>query len=87
MNHHQQPHTGNHEPTTPQQAYAQDMEASFYAINRTLTDDETAAVFRHTLSIVQRALDGAAEHDLISAEQRNKLHVLLEGMRAAPGLL
>jgi hypothetical protein len=88
MNHQQQPtSTGETEPSNPQQAIAQDMETSFYAINRTLTDDETAKVFTHTLGIVQRALEGATAHDIISEEQRTELGVLLEGMRAAPGLL
>jgi hypothetical protein len=44
-------------------------------------------VFTHTLGIVQRALGGATEHGIISEEQRTELGVLLEGMRAAPGLL
>jgi hypothetical protein len=85
--------TSPHQPTTgpenpsPQQAIAEDMEISFRAINRTLTDDETARVFTHTLGIVQRALEGAAAQDLISEEQHADLNVLLEGMKAAPGLL
>jgi hypothetical protein len=86
--------TNTHQPNnrgqgdlSPQQAIAEDMEVSFHAIGRTLTDDETARAFTHTLGIVQRALEGATEHGIISEEQRTQLSVLLEGMRAAPGLL
>jgi hypothetical protein len=87
INHHQQPHTSNDHPISPQQAVAQDVEAGFYPIGRTLTDEETALVYRRTLDIVQHVLEGATEHDIISEEQRTELNVLLEGMKAAPGLL
>jgi hypothetical protein len=86
--------TSPHQPSSdelgnlsPQQAIAEDMEVGFHAIGRTLTDDETARVFTHTLGIVQQALGGATEHGIISEEQRSQLNVWLEGMRAAPGLL
>jgi hypothetical protein len=82
-----QPSTGGPDASSPQQAIAEDMEVGFRAIDRTLTDDETALVFRHTLGIVQQALEGATEHDIINDEQRGDLNVLLEGMKAAPGLL
>lgn len=82
-----QPSGGGPGNLSPQQAIAEDMETGFNTIDRTLTDDETAKVFTHTLGIVQQALKGATEHDIISEEQRSDLHVLLEGMKAAPGLL
>ncbi|MFJ7297595.1 hypothetical protein [Streptomyces collinus] len=84
---HKPPHTGSHEPIDPHQAIAQDVEARFYPIRRTLTDDETALIYRRTLDIVQHTLEGAKETSIISEEQRNKLHVLFEGMKAAPDLL
>jgi hypothetical protein len=83
----QPPSTSSDHPIDPRQTIAQDMEASFYAIGRTLTDEETAKVFRRTLDIVQHTLKGTAEHDIISEEQRTELHVLFEGMKAAPDLL
>jgi hypothetical protein len=83
----QPPGTSNHQPISPQQAIAQDVEARFYPIGRTLTDDETALIYRRTLDIVQHTLEGAKETNIISEEQRSKLHILFEGMKAAPDLL
>jgi hypothetical protein len=82
-----QPNSGGPDSSSPQQAIAEDMEVSFHTIGRTLTDDETAKVFAHTLGIVQHALGGATENGIISDEQRSQLNVWLEGMKAAPDLL
>lgn len=63
---------------------ADDMEKAFNGTGRTLTDNETAAVFVHSLALVQHTLKGAAVNGLITDEQRDHLTELIEGMRAAP---
>ncbi|QLJ06781.1 hypothetical protein HZZ00_37775 (plasmid) [Streptomyces sp. NEAU-sy36] len=58
----------------------------FNRSGRTLTDDETAAVYVLTLQLVEHALKGSAASGIISEEQRQELAVLIEGMREAPRL-
>ncbi|MFJ4473309.1 hypothetical protein ACIP2X_38245 [Streptomyces sp. NPDC089424] len=72
---------------TPHERIADDMEAAFNAAGKTLTDDDTALVFTHTLTIVGRALEGAEAQDIINGDQLAKLEALVEGMKAAPRLL
>jgi hypothetical protein len=60
------------------------MEQAFNAAGRTLTDQETAAVYSHTLSIVKHLLRGAAAQGVISDGQRNELWIMLDGVRDAP---
>jgi hypothetical protein len=67
--------------------FADEMEASLNSIGHTLTDDTTAAVYLHTLRLVGRLLEGAQAQDVVTEEQRRELAGLLDGMRAAPGLL
>ena len=64
---------------------ADDMEKAFNADDgRTLTDEETAAVYVRTLALVEHALDGAAATGLINEGQRTELGHLIAGMKAAP---
>ena len=67
---------------------ADDMERIFNSAGgRSLTDEETAAVFVITLGIVEHALKGSVVSGIISEEQRAELAVLIEGMREAPRLV
>lgn len=63
---------------------ADDMEKAFNSTGRSLSNDETAAVFVHSLALVEHTLKGAAANGIITDEQREHLTALLEGMRAAP---
>jgi len=72
---------------SPLRALAEQMEISFTSAGHTLTDDDTAEIYRHTLRLVQRALEGAQEQDIITAQQQGELATLIEGMEAAPRLV
>ncbi|MFF9287461.1 hypothetical protein [Streptomyces griseosporeus] len=67
--------------------FADDIEVSFNEIGRTLSDEETAAVFLRTLDIWQHALEGSHAGGLITAEQLGELAALIRGMREAPRLI
>ncbi|MFJ8727722.1 hypothetical protein [Streptomyces sp. NPDC093269] len=66
---------------------ANDLEKSFNRINRTLTDDETAAVYTHTLGLFELALRGAEAQGIIDGDQLEELGVLIGGMKEAPRLV
>jgi hypothetical protein len=87
MNHHQPHGSGPDSERTLAEQFADEMEASFHSIERTLTDPGTAAVYTLTLRLVERLLEGAEAQHIISDEQRGKLAGLLAGMKEAPGLL
>jgi hypothetical protein len=87
MNQHQPPDAGPDPQRTLAEQFADEMEASFNSIGRTLTDPDTAEGYTHTLRLVERILEGADAQDIISEEQRHKLAGMVEGMRSAPGLL
>jgi len=72
---------------SPIELVADDIEGWFIAVERTLADEETAAVFRRTLDVVDHILDGAAARNIISEDQRAKLDDLLKAMRQAPDLV
>ncbi|MFF8910565.1 hypothetical protein [Streptomyces olivaceoviridis] len=63
---------------------AEHLEKAFNAVGRTLTDDETAFVYRHTLGLVAHTLEGATVTGIISDGQRDELTALISGMRGAP---
>jgi len=63
---------------------AEQMEKAFNAAGRTLSDDETAYVYRHTLGLVAHTLEGATVSGIISEGQRDELTALISGMREAP---
>ena len=66
---------------------ADTVEKGFNASGLSLADDSTAAAYRVTLDWVGRALEGAQAQDIISSEQREELAALIDGMKAAPGLV
>lgn len=68
-------------------ALAGDAETFFNQIKRTLSDDETARIYTHTIGFVGRILDGAVAQQMITQEQRDELAVLLVGLAAAPNHL
>ncbi|MFE1451923.1 hypothetical protein [Streptomyces olivaceoviridis] len=63
---------------------AEQMERAFNAAGRTLSDDETAYVYGHTLGLVAHTLEGATVSGIISEGQRDELTALISGMREAP---
>jgi hypothetical protein len=63
---------------------ADDMEKAFNAIGRSLTNDETAAVYARTLALVEHTLRGAAATGILTEEQRQALAELIDGMAQAP---
>lgn len=87
MNNHQPPGDGAGPERTLAEQFADEMETAFNSTGRTLTDPDTAEGYTLTLRLVERALEGAEAQDIISEDQRGKLAGMLEGMRAAPGLL
>lgn len=66
---------------------ADDVQGWFLAVERTLADEETAAVFRRTLDVVDHTLNGATAQNIISKEQRTLLAGLLDALRQAPDLV
>ncbi|MFD8839778.1 hypothetical protein [Streptomyces griseofuscus] len=69
------------------QLVADDMERIFNRTSRTLTDDETAAVFGITLGIAEHALKGAAVSGIITEDQQRELAAQFEGLKETPRLL
>jgi dsDNA-binding SOS-regulon protein len=67
-----------------QRQLAEQMEMAFVAAGRTLSDNETAAVYQRTLDLVQHMLTGATAQNIINEEQREDLTALVAGMREAP---
>ncbi|WP_166520557.1 hypothetical protein [Streptomyces leeuwenhoekii] len=63
---------------------ADDMEKAFNAIGRSLTNDETAAVYARTLALVAHTLRGAAATGIVTEQQREALAELIDGMAQAP---
>lgn len=72
---------------SPQQHLANSVEARFLKCERTLTDPETAEAYLITLDLVSTMLAGAHVNGIVDDEQRRELHAMIDGMKAAPGLL
>jgi hypothetical protein len=72
---------------SPQQRLADSVEARFLKCERTLTDPETAETYQITLDLVSTMLAGALVNKIVDDEQRRELHAMIDGMKAAPGLL
>jgi hypothetical protein len=87
MNDHQPPSDVPNSQRTLAEQFADEMEAAFNSIGRTLTDPDTTEGYTLTLRLVERLLEGAEAQDIISEQQRHKLAGLLAGMKTAPGLL
>lgn len=66
---------------------ADDVEKIFNQTGRTLTDDETAAVYAMSLQIAQHTLKGSVVSGILSEEQHGELDVLLAGLKEAPRLV
>lgn len=75
-------------PAGPEQQLAETIEAYYArADGRTLTDDETAAVYLIALDAVTDIVDGVLAQNLLSAEAHRHLRAHLDGMKDAPRLL
>lgn len=72
---------------TPAEAFADDVEAAFNSVDRTLTDSDTQVVYLRTLDVVVHTLNGAHARGIIDDEQRTKLTELYEAMRHVPRLV
>lgn len=66
---------------------ADDVEKIFNQTGRTLTDDETAAVYVTAMQIAQHTLKGAVVSGIIGEDQHGELDVLLGGLKEAPRLV
>lgn len=60
-----------------------ELEARFNDAGETLTDPQTARVFKTTLRVVEGFLGGAHDQDVIDAGQREELAAMVQGMSAA----
>lgn len=69
---------------TPIELIADDVEKWFLETKRSLSDLETAHVYRHTITFIEHLLKGAVAQGLISPEQCMELTGLLEAARQAP---
>lgn len=63
------------------------VEGWFNSVERSLSDEETTAVYLRTLDVVEHILHGAVAQELISEEQRIKLTDLLDAARKAPDII
>lgn len=72
---------------SPHQNLANSVEARFLKCERTLTDPDTAEAYQITLDLVSTMLAGAHVNGVVDDEQRRELHAMIDGMKAAPGLL
>lgn len=91
--------TGMSDPTTPRslrgiqpernvaQQFADDIEAGFNGLGRTLTDEDTLLVYLHTLGLTDRLLSGAAAQGIIDEGQRAKLADMIDGFKELPAHL
>ncbi|WP_330328264.1 hypothetical protein [Streptomyces pseudovenezuelae] len=86
----------NHQPTTPPsgdrnrtdlERVADYVEKSFNALDRTLSNDETALVFVRSLDVFVHVLAGAHAKGIITEGQRDDLVELLDALRTAPDLV
>lgn len=66
---------------------AEHFETTFNQHRLTLSDRRTAEAYTLTLRLVDTLLDGAHSQGVIGDGQRDELHQMIEGMRAAPGLI
>ncbi|MFG2970870.1 hypothetical protein ACGFZS_47140 [Streptomyces sp. NPDC048288] len=80
---------GHGRDRTPLELFATDIETSFNAMSppRTLTDDDTVAIYLRTLDVWQRVLEGTRARGVITGPQLADLLQTLEGMRQAPRLV
>ncbi len=60
------------------------MEALFLSDGRTLSDNETARVYRKTLDAVQLMLDGSLAEHVVGEEEHRQLSGMIQGMWSAP---
>lgn len=63
------------------------VESWFNQVQRSLANEETAAVFLRSAEFFGHILKGAVAQDLITEEQRIQLTDLLDAARDAPGIV
>lgn len=80
-------HTGQRPEPTPEQLLAETIEALFLRAGHTLSDDETADIYRVSLDALQLMLDGSQATQKIGPEEHRHLSGMVAGMRAAPNEL
>ena len=68
-------------------AMANDIEMTFNDQKLTLSDDDTADVYRITLQIVRGVLAGAGARGMVNEGQAQRLDALVEAMIEAPDLV
>lgn len=79
--------SGGADETGSARALAEHFEVTFNSRHLTLSDRRTAEAYTLTLGIVETMLDGAHAQGIVDAGQRDELHQMIEGMKAAPGLI
>lgn len=72
---------------TGREGVADFVESWFNQVERSLTNEETAAVFLRSTEFFEHILRGAVAQDLITEEQRVKLNDLLDAARDAPTII
>lgn len=72
---------------TGREGVADFVEGWFNQVERSLSNEETAAVFLRSAEFFEHILRGAVAQDLITEEQRLKLNDLLDAARDAPGII
>ncbi|MFJ2279178.1 hypothetical protein ACIOEZ_34080 [Streptomyces sp. NPDC087866] len=79
--------TGQRPEPTPEQLLAETIEALFLRAGYTLSDDNTADIYRVSLDALQLMLDGSQATEKIGPEEHRHLSGMVAGMRAAPNEL
>jgi hypothetical protein len=72
---------------TAQAEFAEYLEESFNLLGYSLSDEKVAAVFRNTVDVVGRVLEGSHATGIINQDQLTELQSVVGGMREAPGLI
>ncbi|THA22729.1 hypothetical protein E6R18_32810 [Streptomyces sp. A1277] len=69
---------------SPEQLLAETIEALFLQHGHTLSDDDTADIYRTTLDALQLLLDGSQATGKLGGEEHQYLTGMVAGMRGAP---
>ncbi|MEU9947027.1 hypothetical protein [Streptomyces sp. NPDC047939] len=80
-------HTGQRPDPGPEQLLAETLEALFVQRGHTLSDDETADIYRTTLDALQMMLDGSKATGKVGEEEHEFLSGMVQGMRGSPDQL
>jgi hypothetical protein len=78
------PHPGDR---SSEHLLAEHLEKTFNEQHLTLADDDIAAAFRTTLTVVSGLLDGAHAQGIVDESQHHRLNEIIDGLRGAPDLV